>query len=148
MVRALMWVMVLACFGSTAGSAQEGHDSDIASKLMALERVGKMQAWQNKDVQTLSAVFDDAFVYVDPEGRELSKPELLAHIQRADLLQLIAEAMRVELHGDTAIVTGLYRMKGTERGKPFLRHGRFIDTWLYKKGQWVAIASLLTPDGN
>jgi len=148
MARALMWVIVLACFATAGGDAQQAFDSDTASKLMALERIGKMQAWQNKDVQTLNTVFDDAFVYVDPGGRELSKPEMLAYIQKAVPLQLIAEAMRVQLHGDTAIVTGLYRMKGTERGKPFLRHGRFIDTWLYKKGQWVAIASLLTPDGN
>jgi ketosteroid isomerase-like protein len=147
MARALMLVMVLACVATAGGDAQEAFDSDAASKLMALERIGKMQAWQNKDVQTLNTVFDNAFVYVDPEGRELSKPEMLAYIQRADPLQLIAEAMRVELHGDTAIVTGLYRMKGTERGKPFVRHGRFVDTWLQKNGHWVAIASVVAPDG-
>ena len=29
-----------------------------------------------------------------------------------------------KMHGDTAIVTGLYRMRGVERGKQFLRRGR------------------------
>lgn len=143
-----MWIVVLSCFGSAAGGGQAASDADIASKLVALERVGKMQAWQNKDMKTLNTVFDGAFVYVDPQGRELSKSELIAYIQSFDSLQFIAEAMTVQLHGDTAIVTGLYRMKGTERGKAFVRRGRFVDTWLYKNGQWVAIASLSTPGGN
>jgi len=148
MTRALTWIVSLACLGSAAGGAQGADDSDIASKLMAMERVGKMQAWQNKDVQALNSVFDDAFVYVDPQGRELSKPEMLANIRRDDSLQLIAEAMTVHLHGDTAIVTGLYRMKGAIGGKPYVRRGRFVDTWLHKNGQWVAIASLLAPEGK
>ena len=147
-MTALSWIVMLTCFGLAAGSAQSAYDSDIASKLIAMERVGKMQAWQNKDMKTLDTMFDDAFVYVDPQGRELSKSELIAYIQSFDSLQFIAEAMTVQLHGDTAIVTGLYRMKGTERKKAFARRGRFVDTWLYKNGQWVAIASLLTPDGN
>jgi hypothetical protein len=29
------------------------------------------------------------------------------------------EAIRVKLHRDTAIATGLYRMQGVERGQPF-----------------------------
>jgi hypothetical protein len=147
MARALMWVMALACFATAGGDAQQAFDSDTASKLMALERIGKMQAWQNKDVQTLNTVFDDAFVYVDPEGRELSKPEMLAYIQRAPPATH-CRSDESSVARRYRIVTGLYRMKGTERGKPFLRHGRFIDTWRYKKGLWIAIASLLTPDGN
>jgi ketosteroid isomerase-like protein len=87
-------------------------------------------------------------VYVDPEGKVLTKAEVLMHIETTDSLQFTAEAMTVKLHGKTAIVTGLYRMKGMEHGKPFVRRGRFVDTWLDKNGQWTAIASLLTPAGN
>src|ERR1700676_3866926 len=147
-MTALSCIVMLTCFGLAAGSAQSAYDSDIASKLIAMERVGKMQAWQNKDMKTLDTMFDDAFVYVDPQGRELSKSELIAYIQSFDSLQFIAEAMTVQLHGDTGNVTGLYRMKGAERKTPFVRQGRFVETWLYKNGQWVAIASLLTPAVN
>lgn len=146
-MRALTWIVALTCFGSVMGCAQAADHPDIASKLIALERVGKMQAWQSKDVTALDAVFDDAFVYVDPEGRVLTKAEVLAYIQMTDSPQFIAEAITVRLHGKTAIVTGLYRMKGVEHGKRFVRRGCFVDTWVDKNGRWVAIASLLTP-GN
>jgi ketosteroid isomerase-like protein len=145
---AWIWIAALMCLGSTAGYAQGADESGVASKLIALERVGKLQAWQSKDVKTLDAMCDDAFVYVDSDGRVMTKPEVLAYIQRVDSLQFVAEEMTVELHGDTAIVTGLYRMKGVERGKPFGRRGRFVDTWLHKNGRWVAIASLLTPGAS
>jgi ketosteroid isomerase-like protein len=147
-MRSLTWMFVLICFGSVVAAAQAADDSDIASKLTALERVSKMQAWQNKDVTALGAVLDDAFVYADPEGKVLTKAEVLMHIETNDALQFTAEAMAVRLHGKTAIVTGIYRMKGMEHGKPFVRRGRFVDTWLDKNGQWIAIASLLTPAGN
>ncbi len=147
-MRALPWMMALICLGSGMAAAQAADDSDIASKLAALELVGKMQAWERKDVTALRAVLDDALVYVDPDGKVLTKAEVLMHIETSDSLQFTAEAMTVQLHGKTAIVTGLYRMKGMEHGKSFVRRGRFVDTWLDKNGQWVAIASLLTPGGN
>lgn len=140
--------MVLMCLGSAMAAAQAADDPGVASNLIALERVGKMQAWQNKDVTALGAVLDDAFVYVDPEGKVLTKAEVLRQIKTTDSLQFTAQAITVKLHGKTAIVTGLYRMKGMEHGKPFVRRGRFVDTWLDKNGQWIAIASLLTPAGN
>ena len=147
-MKALPWTMVLMCLGSAMAAAQAADDPGVASNLIALERVSKMQAWQNKDVTALGGVLDDAFVYVDPEGKVLTKAEVLRQIETTDSLQFTAEAMTVKLHGKTAIVTGLYRMKGMEHGKPFVRRGRFVDTWLDKNGQWIAIASLLTPAGN
>jgi ketosteroid isomerase-like protein len=101
-----------------------------------------------QNVKTLDVMCDDAFVYVDSDGRVLTKPDVLVYIQRVESLQFVAKEMAVELHGDTAIVTGLYRMKGVQRGKPFGRRGRFVDTWLHKNGRWVAIASLLTPGAS
>jgi ketosteroid isomerase-like protein len=147
-MKTLPWTMVLMCLGSAMAAAQAADDPGVVSNLIAIERVSKMQAWQNKDVTALGAVLDDAFVYVDPEGKVLTKAEVLMHIKTTDSLQFTAEAMTVKLHGKTAIVTGLYRMKGMEHGKPFGRRGRFVDTWLDKNGQWIAIASLLTPAGN
>jgi len=139
------WVVLLACVGVGSGYSQESDDPDAASKILALERVGKLQACENKDLRTLDALLDDAFVHVDPEGRLLTKAEVLAYIQSLKSLQFATDAMVVQLHGNTAIVTGLYRVKGIERGKPFVRRGRFVDTWLYKNGRWVTIASLSTP---
>jgi hypothetical protein len=54
----------------------------------------------------------------------------------------------VHLHGNAAIVTGVFEIKGVDRGKPYAQRERFVDTWLYKNGQWVSIAGLVTRVGQ
>jgi ketosteroid isomerase-like protein len=114
---------------------------------MALENLWG-QASAVKDLKSLNTIFDDAFVYVDRDGRLMTKAEVLADVKTSPALQFITESTVVHLHGDTAIITGTYRLKGLERGKPIVRRGRFVDTWQYKNGLWLAIASLSTPIGS
>lgn len=142
-MRTLTLVVVLACVGASYG--QVVRDSDSESKIIALERLARVQAYATKDLKTLDTILDTDFVYVDPNGLLLTKSEVLANVKAVDSLQTVTEAMVVRLHGDTAIVTGLYRMEGAERGKPFVRRGRFVDTWLHRDKRWVEIASLWTP---
>ena len=70
---------------------------------------------------------------------------MLEDVQTSGELQILSEAMAVHLHGETAIVTGIYGTKGVDHGKPFVRRDRFVDTWRYKNGVWTSIASLATP---
>ena len=144
-MRVLTVTALLVCLALLMASAQADRELNGESKILALERIAKMQAFAARDLKTLDTILDDAFVEVDPEGRTFTKAELLARVQTVDALQYTLDAMVVKLHGDTAIVTGLYRIKGVERGKPLLQRGRFVDTWLKKNGQWVAIAYLMTP---
>ena len=147
-MKTLALLAILACLGMPTSYAQATDDADAESRLMALERIAKLQAYEAKDLKTLDAILDDSFVQVDPEGRLLAKAEVLEYVREVGSLQYIVEAMIVKLHGNTAVVTGLYRMKGVERGKPIARKGRFVDTWLFKNGRWVAIAGLSTPSGS
>ena len=135
---------LLVGFGLSLCSAH-GQEADAESKIIALERVAKLQACESKDLKTLDTMLDDSFAYVDAEGRLQNKAEVLALIQTATPMKFGVDDMVVRLHGDTAIVTGLYVTKKLQLGDPFVRQGRFVDTWLYKNGHWVAIASLLTP---
>ena len=41
--------------------------------------------------------------------------------------------------------TGVFRAKGVEAGKPYVRRERFVDTWIYKGGNWVCVATNATP---
>lgn len=146
-MRTLTLVVLLACAGMPAGYGQGASDSDVRSKIVAMEHVWN-QACQFKDLKALDRVLDDAFVFVDADGRLLTKPEVLADVKASGAMQLISGQLVVHVHGDTAVITGTYQMSGVERGKPFVRRGRFVDTWLYKNGMWVSIASLATPTGE
>ncbi|MGA8763242.1 MAG: nuclear transport factor 2 family protein [Candidatus Sulfotelmatobacter sp.] len=146
-MRTLILVGLLVCAGASPGYAQQTSDSDSGSKIVALENLWK-QAAEAKDLRALDSILDGAFVYVDPDGKLLTKAEVLADPKAPDGLQFMPESMVVHLHGDTAVVTGIYRIMHVERGKPVVRHERFLDTWRYVNGSWMAIASLATPVGS
>lgn len=146
-MRVFTLILALTIFGP-ADRAQVPRNSDVESKLMAMEQIEKIQAPRTKDFKALDAMLDDTFAGVDSKGNLVGKNEVLAGLQTSDSLELIPNSMAVRVHGDTAIVTGLYRTRGVQRGKPFVQSGRFVDTWLYRGGRWVAISSLSTPGGD
>ena len=146
-MRALASLVLLVCLGLPLSYAQ-GTDPGAESKLIALERIQKLQAFKARDLKTLDEMLEDGFVNVDLDGRTRTKADLLAYIQGVDSLRYTPDAMTVRLHGDTAIVTGLFQVTGVERGKPFIQRGRFVDTWLCKNGRWIEIASISTPQGE
>ncbi len=55
--------------------------------------------------------------------------------------QFVCEDLKVRVYGDCATVTGMYREKGTVKGKPISRRGRFTDTWVKQNGAWLCVAS-------
>ena len=146
MVKTWMLV-VLFCAAPLPGYAQQNSESDVEAKIVAMERVWA-QAYISKDPQALERILDDAFVNVDSDGKLQDKADVLAEVRTSAASQFLTESMAVYLHGKTAIVTGVFVVKGVEHGKPFAERERFVDTWFCKKGQWVSIAGLVTRIGQ
>jgi ketosteroid isomerase-like protein len=142
-MKSLMLVVLLACAGTSGSYAQRDSDADSESKIVAMEHVWA-QAYIIKDPKALERILDDAFVCVASDGRLLTKAQILIDVKSSDALQILTESMAVHLHGDTAIVTGTFQTKGMERGKPFARRERFVDTWVYKSQRWVSITTMVT----
>jgi ketosteroid isomerase-like protein len=143
-MTSLLLVVLLACPQTANNYVYKISDSDTVARIIALENVWNRAA-QLKDVGALNEILDDAFVYVDPAGRLLAKAEVLADVKASQGIQVSSESMVVHLHGDTAVVTGIYRVKGVDHDRPFVRLDRFVDTWHQKNGAWVSVASLATP---
>lgn len=141
----LILVVLAGCVLSMPTYPQRAYDNNTESKLIALEHLVRGQAIANKDLNTLNAFLADQVVLVSVEGRAQSKEEFLAELQALDALRFAMENVTVRLHGNTVAVTGLFQMSGVRRGKPFVRQGRFLDTWLNEYGRWQIIASLSTP---
>jgi hypothetical protein len=53
--------------------------------------------------------------------------------------------MEVRVFKDSAIVIGIYHTTGIDKGKPYLRRRRFIDTWLLIDGLWQCVAAAAVP---
>jgi len=146
-VRTLILVALLASVGTSASYAQGDADSDVEAKILATEHMWG-QAYVSKDPKALERILDDAFVNIDSDGVVQTKAEVVAEVSTSTIVQFLTESMVVRLHGNTAIVTGIFQLKGVDHGKPFAQRERFVDTWFYKNGQWVSIAGLVTRIGQ
>jgi ketosteroid isomerase-like protein len=146
-MRTLTLAVLLVCATASVGYAQGDSGSDAGAKILAMEHVWG-HAYVNKDPKALERILDDAFVNVDSDGSLQTKADVLVEVGKSTALQFLTESMAVHVHGDTAIVTGVFQIKGVEHGKPYAQRERFVDTWLYKNGQWVSIAGLVTRIGQ
>ncbi len=137
---------VLLFAASWSAVAQDQSDSAARrSKVMAFESAWGM-AEKNKDAKALDALLDDSLSYVDYDGSLKTKSDFLAEVKAPsdNRQQEVVESTSARVFGDTAIVIGVYRVKGIDKGKPYQRRGRFTDTWVYRKGLWVCVASQYT----
>ena len=141
-MRILMLAALLV--GEDSISLAQNVDSDAASKVLALERLWG-QASQLRDIKALDSIFDEGLVNLDIDGRLMTKAQTLADTLTTGPVEIVVESTGARVHGDVVIVTGVLRLKGVDHGKPYLRRGRFVDTWLYKNGHWVCIGSETTP---
>jgi ketosteroid isomerase-like protein len=146
MVRPLVLLLALVCLPFPPSISRAQGDE---TKIIALENLwNQMQV--NHDADAMGSMLDNDFVLTDYDGTVYSKGQFLATI-RDKSIQLtveVSEDMKLHRHGDTVIVTGSTREKGTEKGKPFSHFGRFTDTWIKKDGQWLCIASQLSLIGK
>jgi len=127
-----------------SAASQSPDESSARARVLALEHAWN-QAEAFKDLKALDVLFDNSLVYVDFDGSLLTKAEFLARVKSAHLQQVITEGMNVEVFDNTAIVTGVYRATGLEHGKPVVRRGRFVDTWVFRNSTWVCVAAQATP---
>jgi ketosteroid isomerase-like protein len=123
--------------------------SDEEGRILALETAWN-HAEENKDAAALDQLLASTLVYVDYDGSIMNKGEFLATIKAESLhpAQIVNEEMNAHVYGDAAVVTGIYREKGTNRGKPYQRRGRFTDTWVKQSGTWQCVASQSTLIGH
>ena len=133
---------MLRCVGTWSAHAQAPVDTD--SRVLALERLWG-QAAQFRDIKALESIFDKSLVYVHIDGRLMTKAEVLEDTRMASSVDIVVESSMARSHGNTVIVAGILRLKGVEGGKPYLRRGRFVDTWLYEEGHWMCVSSMTTP---
>jgi ketosteroid isomerase-like protein len=136
--------LALLSFWLLPKSHSQGASQD-EGRILALENAWN-HAEQTKDVKALEQLLSSQLVYVDYDGSTMGKQEFLAQVKSEGLEpdQIVNEQQTAHVFGDCAIVTGIYREKGTNKGKPFSRRGRFTDTWVKFGETWECVASQST----
>jgi ketosteroid isomerase-like protein len=138
----LLAAVFLAGGGRSAGKAQS--EAGDETKIIALENLWN-QTQQNHDATAMEKMLDDDFVLTDYDGSVIGKAAFLESIRETavHLTLEVSSDMKLHPHGNTVVVTGATREKGTHNGKAFEHTGRFTDTWMKKQGRWLCIASQL-----
>jgi ketosteroid isomerase-like protein len=144
--------VLLTLLLATAWPAWGQSTSDAATKTKIIAMEGAWnQAYKSGDAKALDALLDNAVVLVNDDGSVQTKVEFLASVKAArpqagsQEQQVVPESISVRVFGNTAIATGVFRAKGVEGGKSYVRRERFIDTWVEIDGHWVCIATNATP---
>jgi ketosteroid isomerase-like protein len=138
-------VVVVVCTASLLAGTQD-TDASVEGKIIALEKLWN-QAYKSGDSKALDSILDDTIVLINDDGSIQSKKEFLSSVKATNVQeqQVAPEFLKVYVHGDVAVATGVMRVKGVEGGKSYTRRERFVDTWLHKGGNWVCIATDATP---
>src|SRR5580704_10860898 len=145
-LKAIICGVAVVFAAPSFSAAQSEMDSAAArSRVMAFETAWGL-AEKTKDAKALDALLDNSLTYTDYDGSLKTKSDFLAGVKAAAHTpeEETAESMSAQIYGDTAVVVGVYRVRGIDRGKPYLRRGRFTDTWVSRKGNWVCVASQFT----
>jgi ketosteroid isomerase-like protein len=142
---ALLLGVGIALTTATAGRTQQKSMSDEGGRVLALEKAWN-HALEEKDAKALDMLLANTLVSVDIDGSVASKSEFLASIKAPDYKpsQVITEQTSVQVYGSAAVVTGTFRVKGMENGKPYVRRERFTDTWIKIDETWQCVASQTT----
>jgi ketosteroid isomerase-like protein len=143
-IRACLVLMVVL-LGLTAQAQESVNNEDNGARVTALETLWN-QAETAKDASALDHLLAEKFIFVDIDGSVKTKAEFLASVKNPPehLNSVGNESMSTQAYENTVIVTGIYREKGTRDGKPYLRRGRFTDTWIKQGGGWLCAASQST----
>jgi hypothetical protein len=112
------------------------------TRILALENAWN-QAEEHKDTGALDGLLAATLAYTDYDGTFMNKAQFMASVKAPSLHpeQIVNESMTAQVYGDSAVVTGVYREKGVNHGKTYLRRGRFTDTWVSEDGTWRCVAS-------
>jgi ketosteroid isomerase-like protein len=126
----------------------EPDSTGAETMIVALEKAWN-QAYKLGDAKSLDSLLDDSVVLINDDGSVQTKSEFLGSLKAASTSQdqqVAPESMAVHMHGNNiAVATGVFQAKGVEKGKHYIRRERFVDTWVYKTGKWVCVASNATP---
>jgi ketosteroid isomerase-like protein len=144
MNRILVLTLALLLCSSTPFAQEKPATSDEI-QIRQLERAWN-QAEANQQVNEVSNLVDDTLVYTDYDGSFMNKSEYLKWVaapeQKAD--HLFDEGMTIHVYGNAAVVNGIYRESGTNKGKKYIIRSRYTDTWIRRDNIWRCVATQST----
>jgi ketosteroid isomerase-like protein len=118
-------------------------------RILSLENAWN-QAVRQKDAVALRLLVAPDLIFVDWDGTLMNKVEYLASVESAGLhpAHIVIQSMSVHHYSSVAVVNGVSRESGMNKGKAYLLLERFTDTWVRRGDSWLCVASQSTVMGQ
>ena len=135
-------IAIMMLFGSLA----YGQKMTTEQTLMKMEQE-MADAIVKGDTSVWNKYSADNSVFTDPGGMMMNKAQSMAMFKSGDLkLESIKmDNMKVQMFGNTAVVTYTSMDKGTYKGKDISGEYRWTDVFAKVGGKWKLIAGQGTP---
>lgn len=140
-----MWGLfaVLTLAGAIPAQAQQSA-GDTEKAVVALENQW-LKADQTNAADLAVPLLADKYISTGPDGALTDKAGTIAQAKARTYSSAVYEDVKAIGFGETVIVTGGFKGKGTEAGKPFAEHLRWTDTWVkMPTGKWQCVATQYT----
>lgn len=120
-------------------------DPDATAQVLKRE-LQYTQGILHADVKSLAAVFADTFVDTSESGHIRGKQQMLKLIGQQTPPKFIRESDRkIQIYGDTAVVTVRFEGEVLDGGKPYKFAGRATDVWVKQGNDWYCVAAHSSP---
>jgi ketosteroid isomerase-like protein len=135
----LMSTLVLAQKKS-ASSAKGKAGGDAQATLEQMEK-DRAQAVVKKDTATLEKMTADDYQLIDANGKMRGKADTMDAIKSGaiSLQSNDVDDLKVQVYGNTAVVTGRSNPKGTIDGKDVSGPIRFTRVYVKRNGTWQSV---------
>jgi ketosteroid isomerase-like protein len=142
-LKQIIAAAILLLLSAVLASARQRSHSDEGGHVLALDNSWN-RALETKDTKALDLLLADTFVSVDIDGSMETKRQFLTGIKAPDYQpsQAVTEQSTVQVYGDSAVVVGVFRSKGVDKGKKYSNRERFVDTWVKINGTWKCVAAV------
>lgn len=135
MLVGVVVVLVAAVVGAQAPA------TSVEKELLKLENDWNT-ATEKKDVALLDKLYATEFLETTPDGEPLTKAQELERVKASSTASPFALSdMKVQVYGDTAVVTGVNTVHWTVNGKQMSGPIRFTDVFVKRDGRWQVVAT-------
>src|SRR4051794_11186970 len=137
MTRTVVLNVLTACL-----LAAQNKSSSAEPAIMRIEKE-MLAAALKGDTSPSERYLADNYVFTGPDGLSMGKAQSIEDLKSGNLkLQAASlDNTRVQVYGDTAIVTYSSNDKGTYKGKDISGKTRWTDVFVKQNGRWMIVAS-------
>lgn len=100
------------------------------------------EAFLRGDTEAIDRILADDFIFVNPEGRLLTKPDWIADMTSGELTfeSIHMDDLQVRIYKDAAVTIGRVTMKGQSKEGGFNAQYCYTAMYVRRDGRWQAVA--------